>query len=149
MPITRASRPPVLGKLRPPRLGRVFDRQRLFDQLDAAASTPGLWLAGAPGSGKTTPVATYLQARGLPCLWLQLDAGDADPASFVHFLAAAADAALPARRQLTLPQPRADDLRDLPAFVRRCFRRRALALDLPWVLVLDNLQEIGAAGHTA
>ena len=33
MPTTRASRPPVLGKLRPPRLGRVFDRQRLFDQL--------------------------------------------------------------------------------------------------------------------
>ena len=131
MPLPRTHRQPTLGKLRPPRLGRVFGRERLFAQLDAAASVPGVWVAGPPGIGKTTLIATYLEARGIPCVWLQLDAGDADPATFVHFLRAAAALIAP-RRQLRLPLPSADDLRDVPAFIRRCFRRLALALDLPW-----------------
>lgn len=144
MPTPRTVRPPTLGKLRPPRLGRVFGRERLFAQLDASASAPGLWISGAPGMGKTTLVATYLAARALPCLWLQLDAGDGDPASFVHFLREAAALAAP-RRKLHLPLPNADELRDVPAFVKRCFRRLSLALDLPWALVLDNTQELGEA----
>jgi len=144
MPTARAHRQPPLGKLSPPRLGRVFGRERLFARLDATAAAPGLWVAGPPGIGKTTLVATYLDARALPCLWLQLDAGDADPATFVHFLRAAAARAVP-RRPLRLPAPGADDLRDLPAFIRRCFRRLAAVLDLPWVLVLDNVQELGQA----
>ena len=142
MSIQRPKRLPTLGKLRPPRLGRVFGRDRLFAQLDVPA--PGVWVAGPPGIGKTTLVATYVEARAVPCVWLQLDAGDADPTSFVHFLRAAASLIAP-RRQLRLPLPSADDLRDVPAFIRRCFRRVALALDLPWVLVLDNVQELRAA----
>ena len=144
MPSVRAVSQPALGKLRPPRLGRVFEREHLFAQLDATAAAPGLWVTGPPGIGKTTLVATYLEARAIPCLWLQLDAGDADPASFVHFLRAAAALVAP-RRQLRLPLPGADDLRDVPAFIRRCFRRLAAVLDLPWALVLDNAQELGHA----
>jgi len=144
MPSARPSRQPTLGKLCPPRLGRVFGRERLFAQFEGQGSAPGVWVAGPPGIGKTTLVATYLEARAIPCIWLQLDAADADPATFVHFLRAAA-ALLAPRRQLRLPLPTADDLRDVPAFVRRCFRRLSLALDLPWALVLDNVQEIGAA----
>ncbi len=141
----RPDRQPTLGKLRPPRLGRVFGRERLFSQLDASASAPGVWIAGAPGMGKTTLVATWLAARGVPCLWLQLDTGDADPASFAHFLREAARAVAP-RRKLDLPLPGADDLRDVPAFIRRCFRHLASGLALPWTLVLDNAQEPGSAG---
>ncbi|MEO8058559.1 MAG: BTAD domain-containing putative transcriptional regulator [Burkholderiales bacterium] len=144
MPSPRTRRQPALGKLRPPRLGRVVGRDRLFVQLDAAASVPGIWVTGPPGIGKTTLVASYLEARGIPCVWLQLDAGDADPATFVHFLRAAAALIAP-RRQLRLPLPSADDLRDVPAFIRRCFRRLGLALDLPWALVLDNAQELASA----
>jgi LuxR family transcriptional regulator, maltose regulon positive regulatory protein len=62
----------------------------------------------------------------------------------VHFLRAAA-ALHPSRRPLRFPLPSADDLRDVPAFIRRCFRQLVLALDLPWVLVLDNVQELGGA----
>lgn len=142
MPISHRKRPPTLGKLSPPRLGRVIDRERLFADLERFAAAPGMWIAGPPGIGKTTLVASYLEARALPCLWLQLDAGDIDPATFVHFLRAAAQQRAP-RRRLRLPLPSADDLRDVPSLVRRCFRGLALTLDLPWVLVLDNLQELG------
>jgi len=97
MPTTRPRREPTLGKLRPPRLGRAFSREGLFAQLDARATAPGVWIAGPLGMGKTTLVATYLEARGVPCVWLQLDSGDADPATFAHFLSAAAALIAPRR----------------------------------------------------
>ena len=80
----------MLGKLSPPRLGRNVAREPLFAEIESHATAPGLWVAGPPGIGKTTLVATHLDTRAVPCLWLQLDAADADPATFVHFLRAAA-----------------------------------------------------------
>ncbi len=130
--------------MRSPRLGRSIQRDRLFSELDGAESVPGLWIAAPAGFGKSTLVATYLQARALKSAWLQLDAGDADPATFAHFLGESA-AALAPRKPLRLPLPTADDLRDVPAFIRRCFRHLALALDRPWLLVLDNIQELDRA----
>ena len=144
MPTAPHRQKPALGKLSPPRLGRVVGRSRLFGEMDRVSTIPGMWIAGPPGIGKTTLVATYLEARALACVWLQLDAGDGDPATFVHFLRAAVAQRSP-RRALQLPLPSADDLRDVPDFIRRCFRRLALMLDQPWVLVLDNLQELGAS----
>jgi LuxR family maltose regulon positive regulatory protein len=134
----------ALGKTSPPRLGRAFDRDRLFARLDACADAPGIWVAGPPGIGKTTLVATYLEARAARCLWLQLDPGDADPATLLHFLHLAAAQAAPRRRQ-PFPLPTADDLRDVPALLRRSLRRLAAVLDPPWTLVLDNAQELGNA----
>lgn len=135
MPKPLAVRPSSLGKLRPPRLGRVFLRQRLFDALDAAAAAPATWIAGPPGMGKTTLVASYLQAAATPCAWVQLDDGDADPATFVHFLLQAL--------ALGEAPPTPDDLRDFAAYLRRLFRRLAVAVAPPWTLVLDNAQALG------
>ena len=134
--------PAALGKLAPPRLGRVFARERLFALLDALSGHPAIWLHGAPGAGKSTLVATWLQARKCKVLWLQLDAGDADPATLVEsfdvLVAAAAGTAL------DLPVLRADDLADLGAWLRRRIRRVLQHLPPPWVLVFDNQQELPA-----
>ena len=137
----RFDQTPTLGKMRSPRLGRSIQRNRLFTEIDGVESLPGLWIAGPAGFGKSTLVATYLEARALKSAWLQLDPGDADPATFAHFLGESA-ALLKPRKPLRLPLPTADDLRDVPAFIRRCFRHLALGLDRPWVLVLDNIQEL-------
>lgn len=94
--------------------------------------------------GKTTLVATYLAARATPNIWLQLDTGDADPATFVHFLLAAAAQHVP-RRPLRVAPLSSDDLRDFPATLRRLFRHLVAVLKLPWTLVLDNAQELGSA----
>ena len=141
----------ALGRYRPPRLGRVFLRERLFKVLDAHQASCGLWIAGPPGMGKTTLNATYLQARDVRCLWLQLDAADADAASFARALlaaGAAAPAPAPAPASARSPKvapPGADDLRDVPGFIRRTLRQLSASLPGAWALVLDNVQEIGPA----
>jgi len=134
--------PTALGKLAPPRLGRVFARDRLFALLDALSPQPAVWLHAAPGAGKSTLVATWLQARASRVLWLQVDAGDADPATLVESLDALFVAA--AGRKIDLPVLRADDLLDLGAWLRRRIRRVLQHLPPPWVLVFDNQQELPA-----
>ncbi len=130
------------GKLSPPRLGRVFDRERLFTLLDGWADSPALWVAAPPGAGKSTLVATWLEHRQQPTLWLQVDAGDADPAAFVQsldtLLGQAADA------PVELPAFHADDLADLAGWLRRRLRLTLARLPPAWSLVFDNHQELPA-----
>ena len=146
----RSSRPAAaVAKLAPPRLGRVFARERLFSELDGAAEYPALWLGAAPGAGKSTLISSWLQMRQRRALWLQVDAGDADPATFVQSLDALFTRA--AETPFERPAFRADDLGDLAGWLRRRVRLYLAHLAPPWVLVCDNHQELAAdsALHTA
>ena len=71
---------PKIAKITRPILTEIFPRKRLFEALDRGRKRPVTWIAGPPGCGKTTLVSSYLDARKLPCLWYQVDPGDAhDP----------------------------------------------------------------------
>jgi hypothetical protein len=133
----------ALGKLSVPRLGRVFDRRRLFELLDDLSGVPGIWLVAPPGAGKTTLVATWRRASRQPTLWLRVDADDADPATFVRALDSLCASLLGG--DLELPPLRGEDFVDLTGSLRR--RMRHLLPQLPpcWTLVLDNLQELPVA----
>jgi len=45
-----------------------------------------VWVAAPAGSGKTTLLASYVDARKVPCVWYQIDPGDADIGSFFFYL---------------------------------------------------------------
>ncbi len=109
----------MLAKVSAPRLSRVLDRPRLLRRLERARRAGVIWLAGPAGAGKTTLVASWLNARRIRHLWMQLDAGDGDVAGFFHYLALAV-AVVPG--SLPLPAFTSESLASPGDFARRFFR---------------------------
>jgi len=99
-----------------------------------------VWVTGPAGAGKTTLVASYLDTRNLPCIWYQVDAGDADPATFFYYLGIGARKAAPRfRRPLPLLTPEIGPA--IQTFTKRFFESLFGRLKHPSILILDNYQE--------
>ncbi len=130
-----------LAKLTRPRTEGLLRRERLFARLDEARKRPALWVCAPPGAGKTSLISSYLEARKLPGVWYQLDAGDADPATFFYYLGIAAGE-FPGRKGKPLPQFGQAFTAEPVNFARRYFRELYARLPERAVLVLDNYQEV-------
>ncbi|MBM4330940.1 MAG: hypothetical protein FJ117_06875 [Deltaproteobacteria bacterium] len=150
-----------IAKITRPIVTEVFPRVRLFKLLDASRQRPVIWIAGPPGSGKTALVSSYLDARKLPCLWYQVDPGDAHPATFFYYLGQAAQRASPRKRK-PLPLLTPEYLEGISTFTLRYFEELYSRLNLPkphlnppipplqkggkgrFILVFDNYHEVPA-----
>jgi ATP/maltotriose-dependent transcriptional regulator MalT len=75
-----------MSKITRPILTEVLPRKRLFSLLDRMRRRPIIWVSGPAGCGKTTVISSYIQTRKIPCLWYQVDEGDADPATFFYYM---------------------------------------------------------------
>jgi LuxR family maltose regulon positive regulatory protein len=135
------SKPPTLAKLTRPRLHGAVPRERLFSRLDEARSRSAICVVGPPGAGKTTLVASWLDARGIPGIWYQVDPGDEDIATFFYYLGRAA-APFSELSSWTLPVLTPEYLHDVFSFARRFFRELFARLPSSATLVLDNYQEV-------
>jgi DNA-binding SARP family transcriptional activator len=141
--MSRTIKVPVLAKLTPPRLGNVVDRERLYRLLGELRGQALIWLSAPAGSGKTTVVANWAKTFDPDLVWFQCDAGDADPASFFHFLSLAVSRGKAASEPL--PRLTPDLYPSLAAFVRNYFREFFSRLKAPALVVFDNWQDVPAS----
>ena len=133
-----------LAKTTRPSLPGILPRQRLFDLLDEARAGGAVWLSGPPGSGKTTLVASYLDHAGVPCLWYQLDEGDADVATFFYYLGlAAAELGGPGQGPLPLLTP--EYHAGLTPFASRYFQALYARQPPPFAVVFDGFNDVPAS----
>ncbi len=112
---------------------------RLFNLLDSGRDKSIAWILGPGGSGKTTLVASYLDARKLPCLWYQMDEGDGDIATFFYYMGLAAKRAAPRSRK-PLPFLTPEYLQGITTFTLQYFENLFSRLKPPYVLVFDSYQ---------
>ena len=134
---------PSPAKISRPKASDSFARTRLFKLLDSARRKPLIWVMGPPGSGKTMLVADYLERRRVTTLWYQADPGDADIATFFHYLGLAVKKAAPRQRR-PLPICTPDRLTDMDRYARQFFADLYARLKPPFALVFDNYQDIPA-----
>ncbi len=146
-PGSRAAPPapvlPVLAKIDRPRVSSNHARPRLFAHLESLCDRRLIWLSAPAGSGKTTTVATWLQSRDATVVWYQCDEGDADIASFVHFLSRSPALRTPPTGA-PLPMLAPELYGALPTFVRNYFREFCARLPAPAFIVFDDWQDIPA-----
>lgn len=125
-------------------------RKRLFSLLDDMMGKPVVWVSSPAGSGKTTLVSSWLDAREFPCIWYHCDDGDADLATFFYYMGLAARKSSPRRRK-PLPLLTPEYLAGIPAFARRFFEKFYDRLmpsypsaeeGVAALLVLDNYQDV-------
>lgn len=134
--------PEALSKITPPRIYHTFERLRVHEKLDQArGQAKVIWISSPAGSGKTTLISSYLKSRKIKPIWLQIDNGDNDLASFYYYLGQAA-AILNPKTLSNLPTLSAEYLHGITVFSRNYFRQLLQGMKKNNVLVFDNLQDI-------
>ncbi len=134
---------PILSsKLSPPCLHGIVPRNRLLEKLDTATSVKLTCVVAGAGFGKSTLVADFLNRRGYPYAWYQLEDSDRDLAVFMAYLAAAIaapeDAGEGAGASNVPRGPRGDRRVELTAFLAGIERR----VKGDFFIVLDDFHEV-------
>jgi LuxR family transcriptional regulator, maltose regulon positive regulatory protein len=131
------------AKLTRPSAGTLLSRERIFKRLGASAASRWVWIGAPAGAGKTSLASSWIETHRYDCLWVQLDAGDADPASFFHYLILVG-LNRAGRKRVHLPALTPEFLPGLELYARRFFEQLFGLYRKPFVVVLDNCHEVPA-----
>jgi len=133
-----------LAKITRPILAGIFPRERLFRIIDRCRKRPIIWISGPPGSGKTTLVSSYLEARKLNNLWYRIDEGDDDVSMFFNYMNRAVKMAGQPKKS-ALPHFTSEYLSDIFTFIPQYFEDFYSRFKKgPSVIVFDNYQRVRA-----
>jgi len=121
--------------------GDVLMRERLFELLDSGRGRSVIWVSGLAGSGKTTLVSSFTDARDLPSYWYRVDSGDSDPAGLFYYLGLLGKKVAP-RRKKGLPLFTPEYAMGLDRFAQSFFEDLYTRTKTPGLLVFDNVQEV-------
>lgn len=128
----------ILAKITRPAVYEPVQRERLFALLDDRKGQPITWLAAPGGAGKSTLVASYLDARSLSCIWYNCDERDADLATFFSYMGLAAKKTAPRFKKI-LPLLTPEYLVGIPTFTKNYFETIYSRCK---TIVLDNYQDV-------
>jgi LuxR family transcriptional regulator, maltose regulon positive regulatory protein len=118
----------------------VAARARLFRRMDQLVRKHSVvWVSAPAGSGKTTLAASWLVARRRRSLWYQVDARDADPATFFYYLRDAVVRLAP-RCAERLPLLTPEYALGLEAYARNFFEVVGARVPCGTILVVDDFQ---------
>ncbi len=132
---------------RPPVKRECVMRPRLFERLDRGLDGALTLVCAAAGFGKTTLVASWLDACPLPSAWLALDAGDSEVGGFAQSLVAALRTVYPGACPATLALSNAQVQPPSSVFATT-LTNDLMSLPERTVLVLDDYQSVqGLAVH--
>jgi LuxR family maltose regulon positive regulatory protein len=96
MPQVAAAPALLASKLHRPRLTKQhISRPRLIDRLDRYSDRPLMLICAPAGSGKSTLLSEWIDTTSDACAWVSLDERDNDLFTFVSYVVAAVQAALP------------------------------------------------------
>jgi len=135
------NKPTVSWKISRPTVPDALPRERLFEKLDQARSSPAIWISGPAGSGKTTLVSSYVDSRKLPCIWYEIDETDDDLAGFFYHLRLAANDVID-EKDLLLPELGPEQMASFLSFTSQFFFQLTSALPSPFLLVFDDYQNV-------
>jgi ATP/maltotriose-dependent transcriptional regulator MalT len=131
----------IVSKITRPHPPASYFRTDLCNLLDELVSKRLIVVSGPPGTGKSNLVASYIESRNLPDIWCRVDKGDNDPTTFFNYLSVALRDAK-AGSNAALPYLTEDVLRNISAFSKKYFQEFCRHLKPPFLIVLDNYQEI-------
>ena len=130
--------PVPVAKVARPRMMDLQPRRRLFSRLDALRRDhPIPWIAAPAGSGKTSLLVSYVEARKIPTIWYRVDEGDRHAADLFFYMRLALEVFEHSRRAgLELPSFSAKV--DVGHFSRRFFEAFFARLPAGALLALDD-----------
>jgi len=127
--------------IRPPVTSCTYQWSDLHNLLDEANSRRLIVISAPPGAGKSTLVATYTASRSLPNIWYQVDITDNDLGTFFNYFGIAAREAMP-HNKASIPDWRPEFPQDNAAFAKRYFQEIYQLMEAPFLVVLDDYQEV-------
>jgi len=148
-------KPPAAGtpafflrtKLLPPRPAlEILARPRLISRLQTDLSLPVTLITANAGSGKTTLVADFLRQHEHSSVWYQLDHTDADPATFLGYLAYGIQQRVPGFGETLLAYlQQSQEAAQQPARAADVLLNEILeSVEQPLVIVLDDYHHLGS-----